>query len=125
MSQTELYGREMTFGMVGVLGQEWGSGSDLGNQYSAYSYLLNYNYEQVVSKALIDAVWNKMYEGIANVNTLIQYSDLKREVLGDYYGVVRGEALAYCVYLLRMILAQKLRWPSLTCWRRNRRSHLN
>ena len=85
--------------MVGVLGQEWGSGSDLGNQYSAYSYLLNYNYEQVVSKALIDAVWNKMYEGIANVNTLIQYSDLKREVLGDYYGVVRGEALALRAYM--------------------------
>ena len=99
MSQTELYGREMTFVMVGVLGQEWGSGSDLGNQYSAYSYLLNYNYEQVVSKALIDAVWNKMYEGIANVNTLIQYSDLKREVLGDYYGVVRGEALALRAYM--------------------------
>ena len=99
MSQTELYGREMTFGMVGVLGQEWGSGSDLGNQNSAYSYLLNYNYEQVVSKALIDAVWNKMYEGIANVNTLIQYSDLKREVLGDYYGVVRGEALALRAYM--------------------------
>ena len=99
MSQTELYGREMTFGMVGVLGQEWGSESDLGNQYSAYSYLLNYNYEQVVSKALIDAVWNKMYEGIANVNTLIQYSDLKREVLGDYYGVVRGEALALRAYM--------------------------
>ena len=99
MSQTELYGREMTFGMVGVLGQEWGSGSDLGNQYSAYSYWLNYNYEQVVSKALIDAVWNKMYEGIANVNTLIQYSDLKREVLGDYYGVVRGEALALRAYM--------------------------
>lgn len=99
MSQTELYGREMTFGMVGVLGQEWGSGSDLSNQYSAYSYLLNYNYEQVVSKALIDAVWNKMYEGIANVNTLIQYTDLKREVLGNYYGVVRGEALALRAYM--------------------------
>ncbi len=99
MSQTELYGREMTFGMVGVLGQEWGSGSDLSSQYSAYSYLLNYNYEQVVSKALIDAVWNKMYEGIANVNTLIQYTDLKREVLGNYYGVVRGEALALRAYM--------------------------
>ena len=99
MSQSELYGREMTFGMVGVLGQEWGSGSDLSNQYSAYSYLLNYNYEQVVSKTLIDAVWNKMYEGIANVNTLIQYTDLKREVLGNYYEVVRGEALALRAYM--------------------------
>lgn len=99
LSQSELYGREMTFGMVGVLGQEWGSGADLTSAYSAYSYLRNYNYEQVVSKALIDAVWNKMYEGIANVNTLIQYTDLKRDVLGRYYEVIRGEALALRAYM--------------------------
>lgn len=99
LSQSELYGREMTFGMVGVLGQEWSSGADLSSDYSAYSYLRNYNYEQVVSKALIDAVWKKMYESIANVNTLIQYTDLKRDVLGSYYEIVRGEALALRAYM--------------------------
>ena len=62
LSQSGLYGREMTFGMVGVLGQEWGDGATLKTNYSAYNYLLNYNYEQSVSKALIDVVWNKMYE---------------------------------------------------------------
>lgn len=99
LSQSGLYGREMTFGMVGVLGQEWGDGATLKTNYSAYNYLLNYNYEQSVSKALIDVVWNKMYENIANVNTLIQYTDLKREVLGDYYEVVKGEALALRAYM--------------------------
>lgn len=71
LSQSELYGREMSFGMVGILGQEWSSGATLDNSYSAYSYLLNYNYEQGVVKTMIDAIWNKMYESIANVNTLI------------------------------------------------------
>lgn len=99
LSQPELYGREMSFGMVSVLGQEWGEGATLDNSYSAYSYFLNYNYEQSASKSLIDAVWNKMYESIANVNTLIQYSDLKKDVLGDYYGIVKGEALALRAYM--------------------------
>lgn len=99
LSQSGLYGREMTFGMVGVLGQEWGDGATLKTSYSAYNYLLNYNYEQSVSKSLIDVVWNKMYENIANVNLLIQYTDLKREVLGDYYEVVKGEALALRAYM--------------------------
>lgn len=99
LCQSDLYGREMTYGMVGILGQEWSDGATLGSSYSAYSYLLNYNYEQSASKVLIDAVWNKMYESIANVNTLIQYTELKKEVLGDYYGVVRGEALALRAYI--------------------------
>lgn len=38
-------------------------------------------------------------KNIANVNTLIQYTDLKREVLGDYYEVVKGEALALRAYM--------------------------
>ncbi len=99
LSQPELYGREMSYGMVGILGQEWGSGATLDNSYSAYSYLLDYNYEQGVVKIMIDAVWNKMYESIANVNTLIQYADLKKDVLGDYYGIIKGEALALRAYM--------------------------
>ncbi len=99
LSQSELYGREMSFGMVGILGQEWSSGATLDNSYSAYSYLLNYNYEQGVVKTMIDAIWNKMYESIANVNTLIQYADLKKDVLGNYYGIVKGEALALRAYM--------------------------
>ena len=99
LSQSDLYGRELTYGMVGVLGQEWGSGATLGSGYSAYDYFLNYNYEQSASRAISDAVWNSMYESIANVNTLIEYTDLKQDVLGDYYGVIRGEALALRAYI--------------------------
>ena len=40
-----------------------------------------------------------MYESVANVNTLIEYTELKKEVLGDYYAVVRGEALAMRAYI--------------------------
>ena len=99
LCQSDLYGRELTFGMVGVLGQEWSSGATLGTGYSAYDYFLNYNYEQSASRAISDAVWNGMYESIANVNTLIEYTDLEQDVLGDYYGVIRGEALALRAYI--------------------------
>lgn len=78
LCQPELYGRELTYGMVGVLGQEWGKGATLDNSYTAYSYLQNYNYEQSASKVLIDQAWNKMYESVANVNTLIEYTELKK-----------------------------------------------
>lgn len=99
LCRSELYGCELTYGMVGVLGQEWASGDLLSSSYSAYSYLSNYNYEQSVSKAIIDNVWDKMYESIANINTLIEYTDKKKDVLGHYYGVVRGEALALRAYV--------------------------
>ena len=40
LSQPELYGRELTFGMVGILGQEWGGGGTLDQSSSAYSFFL-------------------------------------------------------------------------------------
>lgn len=99
LSQSELYGRELTYGIVGVLGQEWSEGADFNNSYSAYSYFLNYNFEQSVTKSQIDVIWQKMYESIANINTLVEYTDLKKDVLGDYYGIFRGEALALRAYV--------------------------
>lgn len=106
LSQSELYGKELTFGMVSTLGQEWGSGDAFFNA-SDYHYLRDYNYEQAGPKSKIEKVWNKMYEVIANINTLIQYTELNRDVLvGDNYGVIRGEALALRAFvhfdLLRM-----------------------
>lgn len=106
LSQSELYGKELTFGTIGVLGQEWGSG-DAFYSGSTYNYLRDYNYEKEGPKAIVEKIWNKMYEAIANVNTLIQYTELKKEVLqGDNYGVIRGEAFALRAFihfdLLRM-----------------------
>lgn len=99
LCQPELYGKELTYSMVGFLGQEWGKGVGLGSEYSSDYYFQHYRFEESSSKAIIDAVWKGLYESVANVNTLIEYTDLKKEVLGDYYEVVRGEALALRAYI--------------------------
>lgn len=101
LTQPSLYGRELTYGMVGVLGQEWSSGATLDNSYTAYSYLLKYDeLEGTTVKPMIDAVWTGMYTAIANVNTLIEYTDLHKEVFtGDNYEIIRGEALALRAFI--------------------------
>ncbi|MFR7811308.1 MAG: RagB/SusD family nutrient uptake outer membrane protein [Butyricimonas faecihominis] len=100
LSQPELYGRELTFGMVGVLGQEWEKGGTLDQTSSAYSFFLRYRYDETVSKAIVEKVWGEMYKTIANVNTLIEYTDKKRDVLkGNNYEIIRGEALALRAFI--------------------------
>lgn len=101
LTQSSLYGREMTFGMVGVLGQEWSSGATLDNNSSAYAKLLKYDdLDGTTVKPMIDSIWNGMYKAVANVNTLIEYTDLKKEVFtGNNYEVIRGEALALRAFI--------------------------
>lgn len=98
LSQPELYGREMTFGTVGVLGQEWDRSSSYPT-YGNYYYLCEYNFEQPAPRSVIDNLWKKMYEAIANVNTLLTYTEERKDVLGDYYGIIRGEALALKAFI--------------------------
>ncbi len=99
LSKPELYGKELTFGMIGMLAQEWGDGDDLYSN-SDYNYLRDYNYERIGSKWRIESVWTNMYKAIANINTLLQYSELQGSVLNEYnYGVIRGEALALRAFM--------------------------
>ena len=101
LCQPELYGKELTFGMVGVLGQEWASNSNtLGLTSTAYGNFVRYRYEEVTTKPFVEAVWEKMYTTIANVNTLIEYTEKKKDVLlGDNYEIIRGEALALRAFI--------------------------
>lgn len=102
LCQPELYGKELTFGMLGVLGQEW-DGTVQGPVYtsgSAYNYFLRYRYGEVVTKPIVEAIWSNMYKTIANVNTLIEYTDKKKEVLrGNNYEIIKGEALALRAFI--------------------------
>lgn len=99
LCQPELYGRELTYGMVGVLGQEWKGGATE-VQSSAYSNFLYYRLGETNAKAITESVWGGLYKTIANVNTLLEYTDKKRDVLrGDNYEIIRGEALALRAFI--------------------------
>lgn len=101
LCEPDLYGKELTFGMLGVLGQEWNrQEGPVSVSQSAYNNFLYYRYEEVVTKPIVEAVWTKMYKTIANVNTLIEYTDLKKDVLtGNNYEIIKGEALALRAFI--------------------------
>ncbi len=95
LTETTLYGRELTYGMVGMLGQEWGSGGNMETNNSLYYNMVNYDYEEANVEMQLESVWKRMYYAIAQCNTVIEYTGTNRDVLNDLqYAVIRGEAIA-------------------------------
>lgn len=97
MSETSLYGREMTFGLVDVIG---------GCYYQAgyngvYSYALNNNYENSMVENLINKVWQRGYYAIATANELLNQLDKVEptKFAKDNYNVMKGEAIGLRAFL--------------------------
>lgn len=90
-----LYGKELTFGLVGVLGYEWDS------QSIAYDFDKAYNYSgSLTSLNRIDAVWNGLYNAVANTNQLLENIDKQKTIFtGENYQVIKGEALALRAFI--------------------------
>lgn len=96
MSQTPMYGRDMSFGLVSVLSQDY----DLLTN-SLYRYTAEYNYSEISTKNIINAIWSSTYNCIANLNILLQYIDAAdpnffSEGNKDVY---KGEALGLRAFL--------------------------
>ncbi len=90
-----LYGKEMTFGLMGVLGYEWDYQAMTYDADKIYQYDNNLN-----SLNRIDAIWNGIYNAIANDNKLLQEIDGKKDVFqGDNYQIIKGEALALRAFM--------------------------
>lgn len=90
MVSTATYAKEMTFGFIGVLGQEW-------DYYSSAQYdaVATYDYEAAYPTNYINAIWKNNYTGISNVNNLLAHIDDDISLFSeDNYGVIKGEALA-------------------------------
>ncbi len=90
-----LYGKELTFGLMGVLGYEWDS------QSVDYDFDKAYNYQSSqISLNRIDAIWNGLYNSVANTNKLLEEIDGQKSVFtGDNYNIIKGEALALRAFI--------------------------
>lgn len=95
MVNTGTYTKELTFGFIGVLGQEW--------DYfyaSQYDDAKAYNYDASIPTGYIRSIWSTNYSGIANVNNLLAHID---DNLGLFstgnHDVIKGEALALRAFL--------------------------
>ena len=100
MTLPDLYGRELTYGMAGVLAQEWGSGHGIGQNDALYNNIMMYQYDKANVETLLDSVWSKMYYAVAQCNTLIEYTEKNCSVLNDLqYSVIRGEAFGLRAFM--------------------------
>ena len=90
MVSTSTYAKEMTFGFMGILAQEW-------DYYSSAQYdaVATYDYDASYPTNYINGIWKNNYVGIANVNNLLAHIDDRVGVFSkDNYEVIKGEALA-------------------------------
>lgn len=102
MAGTSLYGRELTWRTIDLLG-----GYYYGPLYSTNSEISNYRYkhkdtdrsETVIG--LVDDIWNNMYTQIANLNAILSTIDDNRGVFTstDHYNIIKGEALGLRAFL--------------------------
>lgn len=95
LAEPQLYGRELTWGMVSVLGQNYNANT-LPDTYYA---LMNSGPESAQARALFDPVWTKGYNVIANCNNIITHTEgrdasffeqgevEKELILGEMYGI--------------------------------------
>lgn len=95
MTDKKLYGKEMTYGLVDVLGQVWQNAEG-----ERYNYSKLYDYEEAQTKTRVDSIWQGMYNAIANVNIILDQIDGKQDVFtGKNYSIIKGEALALRAYM--------------------------
>ncbi|MCD0490395.1 RagB/SusD family nutrient uptake outer membrane protein [Pedobacter sp. MC2016-14] len=95
LTSQNLYGKELTFGLVDVFGRQYSQITGVYSQFDTYNYQLD------SLKKRTTAVWKDMYNGIANANNLIE--NLNRTDLptftGPNYNVIKGEALGLRAFM--------------------------
>ena len=91
LGEQELYAKDLTWGMVSVLAQNY----DVSRLPGGYRYLDDYEDEDALK--IIDPVWKKAYRVIANCNNLIQETEKKDTSFFELGGIEKdliiGEAI--------------------------------
>jgi len=96
MCEPAMYGREMTFGLIEVLSQNY----DLGPA-NVYRDAAAYDYTNSTVRPRIDGIWSNTYNCIANLNLMLEYIDkVDPKIFRDNNrNVYKGEALGLRAFL--------------------------
>lgn len=90
ISNTSLYGKEFTMGLMDVLAANYNVSLNSSTYYAAGLY----NYKDAVVKGTIDKFWMDGYNSIANLNNMLAGIDSRKGVFRmNNYQIVKGEAL--------------------------------
>lgn len=102
MAGSSLYGKELSWGMLDVMGQLYHSSAF--NSRNVYGMLASsYNYENKEVKPLIEQAWSLAYNSIANCNSILGRIDQTDSTffreLNNEKMLIKGEALALRAFL--------------------------
>ena len=99
MASSSLYGKNMTFGFLDVLAQQYDY-ETVNNAYSAYYRIADYEYDRSNIKSQISSIWNNMYATIAEVNNILRWIDKNGGVLTEHNRKqIKGQCLIVRAYL--------------------------
>ncbi len=88
----DLYSADLTCGILDVMAQYY---NVTANDNHAYKIYAAYNYDDATFENKNGSIWGSMYEVLANINIILEHCDETDSALsGDYYPIVKGEALA-------------------------------
>lgn len=102
MSKDALYGKNMTWYLLEMMGGGGYAGSGLNSYIEQYYFHPNtpYSYFQNYQINYIDPIWKNAYNAIANINSILACIDEKKNVFtGDDYSIIKGEALGLRAFL--------------------------
>jgi hypothetical protein len=109
MGSQNLYGRDLSFGLLSVLGRSYDTtlNSTLGRLYYQG---VQYNFQDDTVRTAMKNMWNEIYFSIGNLNNLLANIDDKSALFsGNHYHTTKGEALGLRAFLhfelLRLFVA--------------------
>lgn len=94
LASTNLYGGNLTFSNLDIMAQNY--------QFTRVDFqgIAAFKFSEQYYVDKISAIWTFAYQGIGNVNQILEVIDQKKEVFRDKnYEIVKGEALALRAYL--------------------------
>lgn len=88
----DVYGRELSTSIVDVMAQYYNVTENNDHAYKIYA---GYKFKEDAFEKTSSGIWTKMYENVANINTLLDHCDEENSALQkSHYAIVKGEALA-------------------------------
>src|SRR6186997_2690833 len=79
MGNTSVYGRDMTFGLMSVLGRSYDTTISTATA-NLYYQGARYNFQDPEVKATFNAIWNNLYISIANLNNVLANVESRKDV---------------------------------------------
>ncbi|HSC53406.1 MAG TPA: RagB/SusD family nutrient uptake outer membrane protein [Phnomibacter sp.] len=99
MGDATLYGRDMTFGFLSVLGRSYDTtiSPAIGPLYYQGA---RYNFQDPTVQGLFTKIWANTYQCINNLNSLLANIDAKQGLFtGNNFATIKGEAIALRAFL--------------------------